>query len=443
MSKIKVFLLLVFFAICAYWTSIKYGFSQDDWFHLTISQANNLGQFIDFFNPYKVNWIFFRPLSTQLPYWLASTLFPLSIAPHFMHMLMILIHVVNSYLVYIIAKKYLKPNFALLLGVFYVVSSVHFLSLFYIGAIQQLISTFFSLLAIKVYLEGHRPPQFTLALLTLCALLSKELSVRLPMILFVLGMIRSRRVMSSLKSIAGPLIVTLLYFLLRYFAGAAQAAEYVLNFSPTTTLATIMWYGLFLLGLPEELLHYGLSGGAINIAGFIHDHGFSAMMIILTGITLFTLLLRKFIITFKSTNIWQPLIFLALGCLTLLPIIFLPTHRYPHYLDLSILFVGIYLFLDITKITKMGLGIFLFVVAGSLVSINLETSTHWTTKRAVLSDSKMQEMIDSRSCDNSNSITFTGSHLDMLELSYAFSLANGPRIICQNPILQVYYKELP
>lgn len=62
-----------------------------------------------------------------------------------MHFLMLILHATNAYLVQVISAKYLRSKYSVVLSIFYAISNIHFLSLFYIGAIQQILSTTFSL----------------------------------------------------------------------------------------------------------------------------------------------------------------------------------------------------------------------------------------------------------------------------------------------------------
>lgn len=431
MSKIKTFLLLFLAVMVSYGASLLYGFSQDDWFHLTISQAGNVREFFNFFNPTGVNWIFFRPLSTQLPYWLAS-LFGLAIAPIFLHILMLLLHLINSYLVIKISRKYLQANIAILLGFFYTISSIHFLSLFYIGAIQELISTLFSLLAINLFLRARHPSQLGLAVLTLCALLSKELALRLPLILLFLAYLEEKNLVRTLKAVAGPLVVTAAYLLIRLVFRTGGALEYSLILAPMTTLATSMWYGLFTLGFPEYLLHFGLSGGLIDFVGFAKSASWFALPIFLSAAVLGLAALRQLFRKQSSSS------FLILGLLCLLPVIFLPTHRYPHYLDLSTLFFGIWLLKPLKKLNFVVIIFSLFVFVGMLSSIALEKKTHWTIKRALIAQKAEQQLL-SNPCQDLKNLIFLGPSPEPLEISYAMSVEDGPRIICQNQDLRVYY----
>lgn len=433
MSKLKVFIFLFLSVVLAYGASLQYGFSQDDWFHLTISQAHSVKEFLNFFNPFGVPWIFFRPLSTQLPYWLSTTMFSLPVAPYFLHTLMLFIHVLNAYLVFQISQKYLKRNTAILLSIFYAISNVHFLSLFYIGAIQQLISTCFSLFAIKYFVHRDRPNQLVLAALTLCALLSKELALRLPLILLVLSYFESKNIIRSFRAVSGPILAAILYVLMRFLVHTAVSAEYFLSFSPATTLATAMWYGLFSLGFPELILQYGQSHGLVNFLQFFRDDPILRLPIIFSAITFILLAI-------SSMRKKSSLIFPALSLVALLPVIFLPTHRYPHYLDLSLIFMGIWLLKPIGTINFKVIFLSALVSVSMLASIAVDRATHWTTKRSLLAQDEMQTLLATDACNNPGGIRFEGSPRDVLDLSYALSLANGPRVICANPQLQVYYQ---
>jgi len=442
MAKSKIIIILSLAVLLAYGMSMQYGFSQDDWFHLSISKAGSIKDFFNFFNPFDVSWIFFRPLSTQLPYWFAYSIFGLDIAPYFMHFLMLLVHLANAYIVVQIASQYLQSNLSLLLGLMYAISNTHFLSLYYIGAIQQLISTFFSLIAIYLVTAKPKPSPFSLAILTLCALLSKELALRLPPILLLLTYLNNHNIFKSLKIVFSSILVAVAYVIFRLIIGNAGASEYVVNFSLSTTLATLMWYGLFIMSFPEKLLSYGLSAGRINILGFLQDFGLLGYFVLITATILGILFILRLLYTLKNPKTSNSLLYLLLAFISILPVIFLPTHRYPHYLDLTLLFLGIWVLQNI----ELNLRVYLYsaiVAMGIISSINIETSTHWTTQRAIKSKEIAQKIIAEKACTSSTGVTFTGSKTDLQEIAYAMSIANGPRIICQNTGLQVYYKELP
>ncbi len=431
-KKLWLFALLASVTFLAYGSSLFFGFSQDDWFHLSISRADSLVEFLNFFNPGHVSWIFFRPLSTQLPYFLATSLFGLAGAPYFLHLVMLVLHTVNAVLVTQIAKKFIAPSPAVILGVVYALASSHFLSLFYIGAVQQIISTLFSLLAIKHLLTKKNPSWVVLTLLTLASLLSKELALRLPVILFFLSWYKSRDFKFSLRTVASPVLIALLYLGLRAFSGAELASEYHLVFGLGTTIASLMWYLLFLLGFPEYLLRFGLSQGRIDFLGFFAEVGLPGYLIGVTAVILLVIIAK---------SIKRPLIFPFLALVSLAPIIFLPTHRYPHYLDFAILFVGIWILTGIKKLTLLHYLALALVVVSMLASVAVEKRTHWTIKRALHAKNLVEEIKNNDLCYREGGVVYNGSKQELQEISYALSLANGPRVICENPDLAVYYYE--
>lgn len=440
MSKIKIYLLMLLAAVLAYGTSLRYGFSQDDWFHITISQASSLREFVNFFNPAHVSWIFFRPLSTQLPYFLATSLLPLATAPIVMHIFMLLVHATNAYLVTRISRKYTSSVASLILGIFYAISSIHFLSLFYIGAIQQLLSTLFSLLAIYHLVYKPRPSHLILASLTLAALLSKELSLRLPLILLILSYFESKHIKQSIQATAGSLVVTFLYLVIRFVSMGPGAPEYLMVLNPASLLATLMWYSLFVLGFPELILQYGLSRGLINWGALIHDIGPWAYPIITFALALSTLIIFRIWHTIKDRRDWHWLTFLVMAFVSLIPVLFLPTHRYPHYLDLAILFVGIWLLRTVHKLTPSLLVFCLLIGLSNYLSIMISVRTHWTVKRAIEARRQTDSILRSGNCNAPGGVVFEGDPSEVREISYALGLANGPRVICHNQSLPVYYQ---
>lgn len=443
MPNSKSILILFIAVILAYGSSIFYGFSQDDWFHLLISRATNLEEFLAFFHPGALNWIFFRPLSTQLPYFLSTWLFPLSGAPYFMHLVMLALHTLNAYLTTKIARLYLKPTLALILGIFYAISSLHFLSLFYIGAIQQLISATFSLLAIYHLLSAKRTSFWVLSLLTAMALLSKELSLRLPLILFLLSYLNRPNFWLSIKQVVGPIIISLAYLGMRLMQGTELATEYTVVTSISSTLATVMWYLLFLLGFPEHLLDFGLSGGRIDWLSFLHSAPTTTWSIILGALILVATLIYALGHSLYTRQVFPSVMLWLLALVSLAPILLLPTHRYPHYLDLSILFLGIFALKPYAKVSSLGILAFFLVSLGMFSSISLEHQTHWTIKRALDSRALSAHFATLDACHKEEGVVFQGTPWALQEISYAMSGANGPRVICDNPSLEVYYKELP
>ena len=158
-------------------------FSHDDFFHFRISQAKNIGDFINYFNLFKpsVNWGYYRPLTTQLVYFIGWKVFDYN--PVLMHGLAFVLFSGVVLLVYKLAKE-LTQNTAIayLATLYYATSATHFPHLYsiatqelghalcYLTSILAFIAFLKKLGVIKIGGEvriyknskdpGYKPPEF-------------------------------------------------------------------------------------------------------------------------------------------------------------------------------------------------------------------------------------------------------------------------------------------
>ncbi|MFZ2200153.1 MAG: hypothetical protein WAV40_05220 [Microgenomates group bacterium] len=434
MSKLKIYLSLQVATIVAYYGSIKFGFSQDDWYFLYISTARNLGDILNFFNPFSQSgFAFYRPLGTQLYYYLSRLIFGLQGAPAYMHIFMIFVQSLASYNVYRLVKHLSSDRFlSLVIAVLYATSSVHFLSLYYIAATQQLLATLFSLLAINDYLEKK---YIGSGIFFALGLLSKEVAIVAPviMVLSEYQITKKFNLAKLIPKLTVTIIVLLIYIAIKLVGGLQVQSEYhfVLN---SSVISTARWYLLFGYGSPEELVRYGLPKMAINYLGFIRDFG---ILGILTGFIPVGISLLAFyqIILGLWHKHYKVLIYLLWWILALLPVLLLQDHRYPHYVDLALIPMLLILFEGNSRAWTISLATLICIV--SLGSIHLSESAHWTTKRAIISSSAVQQISSSSACSKKD-WNILGVGDSAKQLSYALSLENGPRVICNREI-QVYY----
>ena len=436
MSKIKIYFTLLLAIILAYFGSIKFGFSQDDWYFLHISTAKNFAEVLNFFNPWSQSgFAFYRPLGTQLYYYLAHTYFGLQSAPTFMHIFMILIQSLSAYNIYRLVKHLSKDLLlSFLIALIYATSSVHFLSFYYIAATQQLLAALFALLSINNYLEQK---SFKSGLYFGLALLSKEVAIVAPIIM-ILADFRinhqdfklSRRVYQIIP--VG--IVGLSYICLRIFGGLQVQSEYhlVLN---SSVISTIRWYILFGYGAPEELVRYGLPKMMINYLAFIRDFGIIGFLTSIFPTIISLYMLVQLIIKLINKNI-NVIIYGFWWVLALLPVLLLQDHRYPHYVDLALIPMLLLILED--KSTKWRVTLSSLLIILSACTIYLSETVHWTTKRAKISESALSQLNQLKACEH-NTWSYTGPNDDPKQLSYALSLSNGPSVIC-NQEIQVYYQ---
>lgn len=420
MSKIKIYLLILIGVVLAYGGALKYGFSQDDWYFLLISKANNFREVIGFFNPLSQSgFAFFRPLSTQLYYFLFNQ------NPALMHVFMIFVQSLSGYFVFLLLKELkLKSPTPTLVALLYSVSSVHFLSLYYIAATQQLLAAAFSLLSLILFLK-QKYPLSTLVLVL--ALLSKETSIVTPLI--ALGLVLISRAKPTISQFIPYTLVFMLYLIMRLSTHGTTQSEYHLFFGPSV-LTNIRWYFLFAANFPEILVGYGLPRMGIDLAKFISDYRAPALIITLSGsLTAFFALARL-----VQSKRWLYLLWFVVG---LGPVILLRDHLYPHYLDLALIPLLLLLLQDLKPRHQYFIAI-LYLLA-SLYSIQFSENHHWTTARAQIVQSAMTSYDWDKICRQDN-IVFTGEGSAPRELSYALSLANGPRVICNKDDLGVYYQ---
>lgn len=415
MKFVKWYLFFLIITCLFYGTSLRYGFSQDDWYFLYISQAHSIGDIFNFFNPWtQAGFAFFRPLGTQLYYYLFSS-------PFSMHLFMLSLQALNGYLVtrLLLKLRYSKLT-SYLVGILYSLSSVHFLSLYYIAATQQLLAASFSLFSLLFFLQRK---YFVTGIFFLLALFSKETAIVTPAVAYLLS---DQKVFSRLRSLIPYIVVGAAYGLLRLLSTASTQSEYHFFFGPSI-ITNLRWYALFASNFPEGLVNYGLPRMGINFYKFAIDAGWTLVLLpsVLSIYAFYKLL---------ATRNWKLVIWFTIA---LSPVILLRNHLYPHYLDLGLV-PFLILLIDRTP-AKLRWVIFTIFIISSYLSIHYSVKNHWTTNRATMSTALLARLPWSELCQK-QAIAFVGDVRSAREVSYTLSLANGPRVICQNRSLAVYYE---
>jgi hypothetical protein len=425
-----------------YGLSLKYGFSQDDWYFLRISQATSVSDVLRFFNPFtQSGFAFYRPLSTQLYYYLLGS------TPWAMHLAMLILHFLNALLVAKLVRRLGKSEtVATTVALLYGISAVHFLSLFYIAATQQLLAAFFSLLTLCTFLEDRVTWRNLAqsAMLFALAVLSKETALMTPLIAPILILLRDGypqrqrdwpRLFGRLLPVLG---VTGLYVIMRILSFQGVQSEYhlMLNLS---ILTNYRWYSLFAVGFPEELVRFGLPRMMIDFGRFASQFGWRGVALILGGGIVWLRLLVAIVtgLGTRGPRKAATLAYLLWFIISLLPVVMLRDHLYPHYLDLGLVPL-LLLLIENTRAPWRPLIIGL-MVAMSWLAIWVSLDVHWTIGRATYA-TKIQEYLAAHRdlCDHST-WEITGDIQSVREVSYVLSLENGPQVLCRNPELRVYY----
>ncbi len=432
------YLLILLTTFVFYGPSLKYGFSQDDFFFLKLAQIHHLKDVLLFFSPFhQQGFPFYRPLGTQFYFFVFKSLFGLTGAPFFMHLFMLLLQAFNGYLVFhLFTKLKFDKTKSLLAGIFYSISAIHFLSLFYIAATQHLLATTFSLLALLAFLDNKTKK--VLLFLTL-GLLSKEntLFVIFPFILlyFFTYDLNKKNFYLLIKKLVLPILLFLFYLFIRIFAGIVVQNDYRMVFD-NRILNTMRFYISFLFGFFEKIQDYPLA----NIKQYFIDTKTWGVIVvstaILEGLVLFISVINNFA---KKTK--QILIASLLILLPILPYLGLPSHIFPHYLEFSLL--GFILLVFVLLSNKIWLSFFSVVfLLNNFASIQTSIKLHWSPLRANLNKVYIPYLIKSKKICNFHEVALVGDTRLIKELYYSLSDNNGPQVLCNNPQLKVYYQGL-
>lgn len=221
---------IVFLNIFMYQSCLDDFFAHDDFLYLegtqdTSQPLERLGQALS--NEGIID-NHYRPLSTVLYFSAARALFGLN--PSGYHVVNLFFQCLNSLLVFFFIKAVTnKKLYAFLGSLFYSTRGALFVTVFWITDIQDLLLTCFFLLTILSYLRwksSHRPLFLVLSILCFSgSLLSKESSVTLPVVLFIIDLFLERDGITSMSYFKESFwrifpfaFVVLLYLLSRHLA---------------------------------------------------------------------------------------------------------------------------------------------------------------------------------------------------------------------------------
>ena len=399
MKKPKLTLFLIFLlSFVIFYPSLFNFYTNDDFFHLKISEVSSLGGFLNFFNIFNASQgnASYRPISTQVFFFIGQ--FISKINPIWMHIILFILFFGIIYLVYILTKQITKNVKISLLSTFlYAVSSTHFSQLNFLSS-QEIWLTFFALSSIVLFikfLEKKKYSFYILSLLTFfLSLLSKESAVVIPfLIILVYSYLKlAKRIDFSInKFFKSSVILFLILFFYLYFHffkyGLQGGESYIWDFS-FRIFNTLFWYLIWSLNFPEMLVDFIGPGLNVNLGPLIYWKNY-LLTIIITNIIFGIIFLFSLINFLKKIGKKEiPFILFGVGWFiaSLLPVLFLPWHKFVYYLALPL--VGITLLISYIAIKSriktrflVILG-FLWLIA-SVVNVSLSSKTSWITQGAI------------------------------------------------------------
>lgn len=428
----KIFIVLI--GVLFYFPILFYGFSQDDFIHINSSSIKTFGDFLNFFNPFHKfpDIFFFRPLSTQFLFFINNSLFGLNPVPY--HVEALILHLTNGFLLYLIVKNIWKNSFvATLSALLYTTSAVHFLSLYYISAFQQILRTFFMFLSIYLYLLSLRKEQSSLyhtgsLLAFITALISKEISIILPFLLPLTDLLKGIKI--QIKKIIPYFVIMFSYLVIRFFGFQSIFSEgsYNLTSSFPEILQNLKWYILWGFGLPEILSSYPSikPSSLIQFTKDFSEGGIILGLFIVFLVSMISIALYQFKHVRQVDHRRILLISFFIFIFSLLPVLFLHQHKYPQYLDLAFLGVLPIFALMINNVWArrkfLALAIIGVFISLQFFSLKLSEQTHWTTKRSKIANYYQQKFLEQypKLKENTN-IALIGSEAQKREVSHALA----------------------
>lgn len=439
---------LLFTLPILYFPSLIIFFSSDDWFHLRVSQINSVSQFLNFFSFEKTAQAiaFYRPLPTQVFFFILQKLFGLNPIPY--HILVLSCFFISLILVYRLAKTLLnsEPK-ALFSTLIYAFSVSNFTRIYFLSAFQEISLVIFSLLCVLSYLRKNLHSQIIALLFFILALLSKETAVFLPLILLIIDWSRKKINFGKLVPY-GLILVPYLYLRLFQF-GLASGETYLWNFSPLKAANTLMWYVLWSIGAPELLVDY-IGTGLRPIPLFFTNFPIWWMIILgfllPTIITLIILSLKKIRTINRNLIVFVFLFLVSLG-----PVIFLPQHKFALELGLPLVWFSLAVAWLLPNRGKL-----LWIFFGFYLSLNLSMNyltylTHYSVRRGIIAK-KVYEFVIQNYPEEPK-----GSHFEFIndvptytkEWGSSRQIANSIggsemfRVIYSDPDYNVYFEDYP
>lgn len=357
-----------------FYRSLSYYFVQDDFWLLKISNINSINQFIEFFIP-RSDAVWYRPLSSQVFFFLNRLLFGLNPYPY--HLFSLTTYMATVYFLYLLTEKiFQNRKIALWACIFYGLNQVNLLSISWLAAYSFILGPLLLILVLLNY-DNH----FLKAVIAgLLGILASEIFVVLPVILFF-----NHKFLNNKKyfKIIPFLLMSVSIIILRRFVFPATENTSLYNIELNiSAVNTVRFYFLRITGLPLFFpllpLYEKITIAVLSIIFFA---------IILWGI-------NKNIKLIPADRI-KILYFSMLSLILLAPFLFIPNHLSPHYLSYALVgfcpVLGYLLFLSLGNMNRaaknrMQIILLIVFIAVNFMGIESMYKFHWLFSRAKLAE---------------------------------------------------------
>ncbi len=449
--KNKKYFLLISLSVLVFLPALFNFFSADDWFHLRLVQINSCQEFLNFFSFGKTDQsaAFYRPMSTQLFFFGFYKLFGLNSIFYFGFGLVLFGLIIWNLIKFLEELKFEKKTIWVA-TLIYGLSASNFARINFVSAYQELLVGLFTLLGLRFYIKKN----WWFVVFGIMALLSKETAIIFGGLMMLVDWKLKENPFKKIKYYLPIVLSSIIYLVLRFgIFKTVQGDSYIWDFGLKKVLNTTMWYGFWSIGIPEFMVDYVGSGLRV-VPKFFSDFGIWAKIFLSEIGVLFLSILGLIIFGIKKLGknldkfVWGILFF----GISLLPVIFLPWHKFSHALTLPLIGMAIILgeiySLNKNKILKIFfLVAFLILNLSSIYNLNQK---HYSVTRGEISkkvfnyfEQNYPEYPKDKSFvfvnDTNPEVKQWGSSK---QIAYALSSSDFFKVFYKNKNIKVYYEDL-
>lgn len=348
-----------------YQKSLGFYFFQDDFFLINMVSDE---KFIDISETFKFrnDIIGYRPVTINLYFTLARSIFGLN--PLGFHLISFTAFFLCFLMIFKLISKITKNlKIGFLTATFWILSSIHFMSLTWISASYPIFGTLFWVISAILFLKYLETRKIIYYMITITSFLvtvgSFEFAITWPPIMFCYYLLTYKSLKKGVLLLAPFGLISFIYLLLRsIYIKIPDIPEYlfIVNFE---AFRTFFWYILWSLNIPEEFKKQAVKNLIYLNKTFQLDYWPLIAQTFLGGLSILTLTfampLYKALRGKLKLNFNIIFLSVAWFSLGILPVIFLPNHNFLYYLTLPS--IGIYLLLSYFLV-KQGKNIFIAIV---------------------------------------------------------------------------------
>lgn len=441
-------------------------FHQDDFIHFSYSQ--NVHQVISAFDIFhKGEFPFYRPIPTQLYFFLGSILFGYN--PLGYHVANFLIFSLNIFLVFRLVKLISKKEvLAVISAVFFAINSTHFAPLYSAAYVHELLYVLFGVLTVDNFvrwmIDKQKKNYFISVLFFVLSLMTKETAVILPGIIALAYIFIGKRgklavLFKVLFPYASILGIYLFGHLIYYGIASGPSYTFMLGKSTFNILA---WYFLWALSTPNILIDFIGPGLRISpvflqvtqYQGLIYFVLFPLLVIL--GLVLLVKLVK---LATRSRN-WQKLklpLFGSCWFVTgMVPLVIFPLHKLATEQAFSLvgLSLGLAFLLDVFVYSRSKYRIlaFAFIAVYFVIAVNsilLGRRAHWIVRSAQQAKSVIDFMkagypnlADNAAIYFKNGEVKISQYGSSRQIYQALGNGVGLKLILNKPNIRLYFEDL-